>query len=186
MQETTRSFQKWVRKLYRVRLSFSLVKFERNNCFSNVRSSCSLCRLRGSVCRQVSAVVEASALPEGLRDVLCPLQLRPSGHLWQPGCLSVLCKHDHPRQQAQVPLRRSAGFVFFPVVGHRSLKLGQLLLIIMGICCCRTFTGLIKKWFANAIHNVFSNLSVLSIVNKVFPFIFISTALSTLSLVVID
>lgn len=80
---------------------------------NNDTASCSLringrrllhCRLRERVRGAVRAVVAVEPVPEGVRVLLRPLQLRAAGHRREPRRLPLLRRHHHPRRPPQVPL----------------------------------------------------------------------------------
>ncbi|ONM12192.1 Gibberellin-regulated protein 2 [Zea mays] len=55
------------------------------------------CRLRERVRGAVRAVVAVEPVPEGVRVLLRPLQLRAAGHRREPRRLPLLRRHHHPR-----------------------------------------------------------------------------------------
>lgn len=61
-------------------------------------------RLRERVRGAVRAVVAVEPVPEGVRVLLRPLQLRAAGHRREPRRLPLLRRHHHPRRPPQVPL----------------------------------------------------------------------------------
>lgn len=84
---------------------------------------CYVFRLWRSMWCQVSVILEAESVQEGMWNLLCPLQLCSSGHLRQPWCLPLLRQHDHSWQQTQVSLKyKSAVLAVMPVFTSFHLK----------------------------------------------------------------
>lgn len=71
-----------------------------------------LCRLHPTLRPEVQAPLQEEGVHEGVHDVLRPMQVRASGYVREPRDVrEVLHRHDHPRQQGQVPVKCSTLFL---------------------------------------------------------------------------